>query len=194
LTVSDSAQQQSTVSFQSTSSAQSHFEAGYVAGIASAELQRLEDAIRRDAVFAQLSEEQRQRVLLAAPILKDDRAMREDLAAEARRHTMLMLRNHIVHRMSSHVLPERAKPVRLARPPRLAFAGLARLVLRAAAYKRYVEPAVADMHEEYFACLKRGDEGGAKIAVIKGNLYAVPGWAWALLAQLVLKLIGWIRA
>jgi hypothetical protein len=83
-----------------------------------------------------------------------------------------------------------APEVRLAKPPGLLFGSIARLLLKPPAYKRYVEPAIADMHEEYFACLARGDKRGARWAVIRGNLYAVPAWLWGVVAQLVLKLIG----
>jgi hypothetical protein len=129
----------------------------------------------------QMSDEQRQQMLRNALVLSREV---QRLRAGAQQ----------VYSKIPHEPAQQAERVRLARPPRLAFAGFFRMVLKPAAYKRYVEPAIADMHEEYFACLARGDERGAKLAVIKGNLYAIPGWAWAVLAQVVLKLIEWIRA
>jgi hypothetical protein len=87
-----------------------------------------------------------------------------------------------------------ARQLCLVKPPRLIFGSIAQLLLKPAAFKRYVEPAIADMQEEYFACLSRGNEHGARWAVIRGNFYAVPNWCWAFMAQLLLKIIQLIRA
>jgi hypothetical protein len=78
-------------------------------------------------------------------------------------------------------------------PPSLLGASLMRKFLRPADYKRIIEPHIADMHEEYFACLAKKDERGARWAVIRGNLYAVPSWLWGLVAQLLARVIGWMR-
>lgn len=84
--------------------------------------------------------------------------------------------------------------VRLAMPPRFLWSGIARMVLSPAGYRRSCEPHIADMHQEYFECISRGDEWGARRAVIRAHLYAVPSWVWSLGAHLVLRLVAWIRA
>lgn len=97
-------------------------------------------------------------------------------------------------RAMSHVIPiargAGISKFKLVRPPRLVYGPLLQCLLRPSAYKRYVEPHVADMHEEYFACLAKGDERGARWAVIRAHLYVIPTWAWALIA----RVIEWIRA
>lgn len=79
---------------------------------------------------------------------------------------------------------------KLVRPPRLVYGPLLQCLLRPSGYKRYVEPHIADMHEEYFACLAKGNERCARWAVIRAHLYVIPTWAWALIA----RVIEWIRA
>lgn len=82
---------------------------------------------------------------------------------------------------------------KLVRAPRLVYGPLVQRFLPPAAYQRYVEPHIADMHAEYFACIVKGDERGARWAVIRVHLYVVPSWAWALLASLIARVIEWIR-
>lgn len=81
----------------------------------------------------------------------------------------------------------------LVRPPCLMGTGILRRLLRPADYNRMVEPHIADMHEEYFACLARRDERGARWAVIRGNLYAVPSWVWLVVVRVIAHIIGWTR-
>lgn len=81
----------------------------------------------------------------------------------------------------------------LVRPPCLMGTGILRRLLRPADYKRMVEPHIADMHKEYFACLARRDERGARWAVIRGNLYAVPCWVWLVVVRVIAHIIGWTR-
>jgi hypothetical protein len=82
---------------------------------------------------------------------------------------------------------------KLVRPPQLVYAPLLQRFLPPAAYKRYVEPHIADMHAEYFACIAAGDQRGARWAVIRAHLYAVPSWIWALVGSLIARVIEWIR-
>lgn len=97
-------------------------------------------------------------------------------------------------RAMSHVMPfargAGMSKSKLVRPPRLVYAPILQRFLRPAAYQRYVEPHIADMHEEYFACIAKGDERGARWAVIRAHMYVFPTWGWALLA----RVIAWIRA
>lgn len=46
------------------------------------------------------------------------------------------------------------------------------------------------MHEEYFASLAKGDENGARWAVIRGHLYAIPSWVWSLVGQVLARVLG----
>lgn len=87
----------------------------------------------------------------------------------------------------------RSNRPKLARPPKLWCTGILRRLMRPKAFTRYVEPCIADMHEEYFAALARNDESGARWAVIRGNLYATPAWLWALLAQVVARVVESMR-
>ncbi|HWK51172.1 MAG TPA: hypothetical protein VNR40_14865 [Steroidobacter sp.] len=85
---------------------------------------------------------------------------------------------------------ERVETRRILLPPRLFYDGLLRRFLRPAAYKRYIVPHIADMHEEYFSCLSKNDEAGARWAIIRGHLYVIPSWVWSLLGQLLARVLG----
>lgn len=97
-------------------------------------------------------------------------------------------------RAMSHVMPfalgAGTSKFELLRPPRLVYRPILRRLLRPATYKRYVVPHIEDMHAEYFQCLAAGDERGARWAVVRAHLYAIPTGAWALIA----RVIEWIRA
>lgn len=75
-------------------------------------------------------------------------------------------------------------------PPRLLFDGLLRRLMTPVSYKRYVIPHVADMHEEYFSCLAKKDNAGARWALIRAHLYVIPSWVWACLGQLLARVLG----
>jgi len=80
------------------------------------------------------------------------------------------------------------KSVKLIKPPKLYWDWLARRLMSPSQYKKLCEPHIADMHAQYFCCINKGDEVGARWAVIRGNVYAVPSWAWGALASLLLWL------
>ena len=92
-------------------------------------------------------------------------------------------------RWSWHVHGE----VRIAKPPRLWWSWVAGMLMSPAGYRAYFAPHVADMHEQYFECLKRGNLWGARRAVIRANLYAVPSWIWGVIAHVLVRVIAWIR-
>jgi hypothetical protein len=100
-------------------------------------------------------------------------------------------------RAMSHVIPiargAGMSKSKLVRPPRLVYGPLLQCFLSPVAYKRYVEPHIADMHAEYFACIAGRDERGACWAVIRAHLYVIPSWAWALVASLIARMIEWMR-
>jgi hypothetical protein len=79
------------------------------------------------------------------------------------------------------------------RLPRVVYDRLLQRFLRPAAYQRYVEPHIEDMHTEYFACIAARNERGARRAVIRAHLYVIPSWAWALVASLIARVIEWMR-
>jgi hypothetical protein len=76
----------------------------------------------------------------------------------------------------------------------LLYGRLLQRFLQPSVYKRFVEPHIEDMHDEYFKCLAKEDEGGARWAVIRAHLYVIPTWIWTLLATLIARVIEWIRA
>jgi hypothetical protein len=81
------------------------------------------------------------------------------------------------------------KPMRLAKPPKLIWSWLAQRLMSPAQYRRLCEPHIADMHAQYFECISKGDKKGARWAVIRGNVYAVPSWAWGAVGWLLV----WIK-
>ena len=86
-----------------------------------------------------------------------------------------------------------APPVRLAKPPRLWPSFIARMLTSKKRYRTQWEPLIADMNDEYFECLAVNDQWGARRAVIRANVNAIPRWVWALTLSLKLHLLDWIR-
>jgi hypothetical protein len=81
------------------------------------------------------------------------------------------------------------KAVRLAKPPKIYWSGLARFFMTNSRYKSLVEPHIADMQQEVYECLGRGDEWGARRAVIRGNIVAVPSWLWGVIATGIWRIV-----
>lgn len=96
-------------------------------------------------------------------------------------------------RAVSQLIPLPRRPLKLMHPPRLVYDRLLQRLLQPAVYRRFVEPHIEDMHEEYFQCLVQKDERGARWAVIRAHLYVIPSWGYALLASLIARVIEWIR-
>jgi hypothetical protein len=86
-------------------------------------------------------------------------------------------------------LADGKKPVRLTKPPKLIWSWLAQRLMSPAQYRRLCEPHIADMHAQYFDCISKGDKKGARWAVIRGNLHAVPSWVWGV----ALTVLGWLK-
>jgi hypothetical protein len=127
--------------------------------------------------------------------LSMDGVRRASLGTVERR--LRKLKREQQRRAMSHVMPfargAGMSKIKLARPPRLLGGPLLRRLLRPVAYKRYVEPHIEDMIEEYFARIAEGDERGARWAVIRAHLYVIPSWVWALVWPLIARVIEWIR-
>lgn len=141
--------------------------------------------------LSQLSEEELIELLSNETTLEARASAHEDAAVNpSRRIRLRFLRREIIRR--SHLLSthDAVEAPRIQLPPRLIYDGLLQRLLSPGAYKRYIVPHVADMHDEYFACLAKGDEAGARWAVIRGHLYVIPSWVWSLLGQVLARVLG----
>lgn len=83
----------------------------------------------------------------------------------------------ILHRDDSWVILKcvymfgsKSEKRRIVMPPAKRLADVGRFLLTKDAYKRYVEPHVADIHHEYFEALKAGQGGRARMIVVLGYL------------------------
>jgi hypothetical protein len=65
---------------------------------------------------------------------------------------------------------------RIQLAPGVRLARLCRFLLTLAAYKRYVEPVIADMHEEYYAALDAHEYLHAKWIAVRVWFLVIPGW------------------
>lgn len=111
---------------------------------------------------------------------------------------------HRAHQISGHAQVQVPKfraevtfkpahsPAKLVLPPGLWVSRIAEAFLGAVRFNRFVRPAIADMHDQYFEALKRGDKWAARLAIARGYAYLVPGWAWALGAAAVAKCAAWL--
>lgn len=76
---------------------------------------------------------------------------------------------------------------RIVMPPGTRLSSLLQLMLGATLFRRYVAPAIADMQEEHFEALSRGDKWDAWSAIVRGYLFMIPGWLWGMIAAVVAK-------
>lgn len=70
-------------------------------------------------------------------------------------------------------------PPKVVSPPGQALARAAMSLLTANAYKRYVEPVIADMQQDYFDARAAGHIWRARWIAIRVHLLIVPGWLYA---------------
>ena len=75
-------------------------------------------------------------------------------------------------------LPAPKRDIRIRKPPAHTLVSIASALLSASAYKRYVEPHIADIYHEYFEAISNDDEREAKKVVFWGYLRAL----WPLIA------------
>jgi hypothetical protein len=86
-----------------------------------------------------------------------------------------------------------APPVRLAKPPRIWWSGVLRLIMSTKRYQAEVETEILEMREEYYECIARGDERGAALVVIRWNIAVVPRWVWGHAWCWVWQIIDWLK-
>ena len=93
-------------------------------------------------------------------------------------------------------LPEKKSALLVARPPRMKLAPgsrlatVARFLLPEALFKRYVQPPIADMQQEYIGALAKGDLWHARWIAFRGHLLVIPSWVYALLWGKLHELLG----
>ena len=80
------------------------------------------------------------------------------------------------------VTMSRGAPRVVAVPPGYKFAAILSFLLTREAYRRFVEPAIADMQHEYIEALAAGRLWQARWIAIRGYLLVIPGWLYALVA------------
>lgn len=142
-------------------------------------------------ILSKLSEEQLIELLKTKRALETRVSADEEIAVNlSRRIRLRFLRREIIRRSQLVDTREVVATPRIQLPPRLLYDGLLQRLLSPGAYKRYIVPHVADMHDEYFVCLAKGDEAGARWAVIRGHLYVIPSWVWSLLGQVLARVLG----
>lgn len=76
---------------------------------------------------------------------------------------------------------------RIVMPPGMRLSTFLQALLGFTRFRRYVAPAIADMQEEYFEALNRGDKWNARAAVVRGYVFIVPGWLWSMAATALAK-------
>jgi hypothetical protein len=79
---------------------------------------------------------------------------------------------------------------RIIAPPGHTLISIARFVLTASSYKKYVQPVIADMHHEYFAALAQGDMWHARWISARVWLQVLPGFIYAMIARAVFGLFS----
>jgi hypothetical protein len=65
-------------------------------------------------------------------------------------------------------------------PPGDMLAQVAKFLLTPNAYKKYVEPVIADMQQEYIDAIAARHTWHARYIVLRGHLLVIPGWIYAL--------------
>jgi hypothetical protein len=58
-------------------------------------------------------------------------------------------------------------------------------------YRQIVMPKKADMHQEYFEKLAKGDTWGARFAIVRGNYHVLPKWFRRGALLTIIALLRW---
>lgn len=75
-------------------------------------------------------------------------------------------------------------------PPGSTLANVTKFLLTRNSYKRYAEPVIADMQQEYIEAVAARHEWHARWIAIRGHLLVIPGWIYALVTG---KLVALLR-
>lgn len=86
--------------------------------------------------------------------------------------------------------PLRPAPRKILLPRGYRLAAAAKFLLPRAAYKRYVEPVIADMQEESIQDILAGRKWHARWISVRGWLLVIPGWLYAFVTGKLAGLLG----
>jgi len=89
---------------------------------------------------------------------------------------------------SSSFLPKGGKQGKVILPPGTLTGSVLKFLMKPAAFRRWVYPALAEMQEEYFEALRDGRHGYARCVWIRGLIYLIPGGVWGLFFATLKKL------
>lgn len=97
------------------------------------------------------------------------------------------LRSYVAHlhpgiQQGRFVKLEYLGPKKVVLPPGYSLAKIASFLLTRGAYKRYVQPAIADMQQEYIDALAAGYVRHARWIAVRGHLLVFPNWLYGLVA------------
>lgn len=87
------------------------------------------------------------------------------------------------------VLAAKNSPAPIQMPPGYRLAAILSFLLTRKAFKRYVEPVIADMQAEYIDALVLGHKWRACWIVLRGHALAIPGWLYAFFAGKLVELL-----
>lgn len=80
-------------------------------------------------------------------------------------------------------LTPRVQPI-----PGVRLAEIARFLLSAKSFERFVAPGIADMQHEYVNAVADGREWHARWIVLRGHFVVIPGWVYGLLAGAIKRI------
>jgi hypothetical protein len=82
--------------------------------------------------------------------------------------------------------------VGLAKSPRIWWAWAMRMVMSTKSYRAEFEPRIAEMYDEYYECIARGDERAARLVVLRWNIAVLPSWVWGHVWCVAWRLVDWL--
>lgn len=92
------------------------------------------------------------------------------------------LRSDLLKDTMTAVLDRRRSGSTIVLPPGDTLARVTKSLLTQSAYKRYVEPVIADMQQEYLEAVAAGHERHAQLIALRVYLLIIPGWLYGLVA------------
>jgi len=87
-------------------------------------------------------------------------------------------------------VPEPSIEPKIEMPPVHWLASALGFILTKGAFKRTVEPILADVYDEYYDLIQNGNEGRAKWIVVRGCLLVI----WGQIVRPLVALTGWLTS
>jgi hypothetical protein len=92
---------------------------------------------------------------------------------------------YFAQQASPALIPKPSEIPRVRTVPGVRLTSIARFLLSAKSFERFVAPVIADMQHEYVDAVAAGHEWHARWIALRGHFTVIPGWVYGLLTRAI---------